>query len=52
MAYANRGLCNLYLNSDDEAQKDFERSLEINAEMKNSLDGYITKVKQQRLVRR
>ncbi len=52
MAYANRGLCNLYLNSDAEAQKDFERSLEINAEMKNSLDGYIAKVKQQRIVRR
>ena len=52
MAYANRGLCNLYLNSDDEAQKDFDRSLAINAEMKNSLDGYITKVKLQRTMRR
>jgi len=48
MAYANRGLCQLYEGKDAEAQKDFDRSLEINAGLKNSLDGYIAKVKQQR----
>jgi len=52
MAYANRGLCQLYVNNDAEAQKDFDRSLEINAEIKNSLDGYIAKVKEQRRNRR
>ena len=52
MAYANRGLCHLYINEDAEAQKDFDRSLEISAEMKNSLEGYIAKVKQERAVRR
>jgi len=52
MAYANRGLCHLYLNSDADAQKDFDRSVEINAELKNSLEGYIAKVKHQRTVSR
>lgn len=48
MAYANRGLCHLYEGRDAEAQKDFDRSLEINAGLKNSLEGYIADVKQQR----
>ncbi len=52
MAYANRGLCQLYEGSDAEAQKDFDRSVELNGEMKNSLDGYIAKVKQERGARR
>jgi hypothetical protein len=41
-------LCQLYENNDAEAQKDFARSIEINGEMKNSLDGYIVKVKRER----
>lgn len=48
MAYANRGLCQLYEGNDAEAQKDFDHSVKINGEMKNSLDGYIAKVKRER----
>lgn len=52
MAYANRGLCQLYAGSDAEAQKDFDRSIELNGQMKSSLDGYIAKVKQERAAKR
>jgi tetratricopeptide (TPR) repeat protein len=51
MAFANRGLCRLYEGDDDEAQKDFDRAKEIDGNLKASLEGYIAKVKQERLAR-
>ena len=52
MAYANRGLCQLYEGSDTEAQKDFDRSIEVDGNLKGALDGYVAKVKQERMARR
>jgi len=52
MAYANRGLCQLFEGDDADAQKDFDRSIEIDGNLKGALDGYVTKVKQERMGRR
>lgn len=52
MAYANRGLCQLYDGNDAEAQKDFDRSIEVDGALKDALEGYVAKVKQERMARR
>lgn len=47
-AYADRGLARLSQNLDDEAQKDFDKYLELNKDMKDVLEKRIKYAKYQR----